>query len=58
MALSPEVKAALIVVAGIWAAELKDVDPTARRLAINKWAKRHDVIYQALLKKFEEPQDS
>ena len=54
MSLSNEKEAALMVIAGIWAAELKDIEPRHRRVALAKWWKRYDAIYEVLRDKVED----
>ena len=54
MELSSEIENALIIVAGIWAAELKDIDPGDREFAINKWIERHQINYHHLRDHFED----
>ena len=54
MVVTREIEAALVVVAGIWAAELKDVDLDDREIAVSKWIDRMEYIYQHLRKDLDE----
>lgn len=54
MALSPQVQASLIQVAGDWTRYLQTIEPPRRRRAVLiRMLKRYDLVYQTLLKKFE-----
>jgi hypothetical protein len=55
MALKPEIEAALIVVAGIWAMELRNISEKRRSATLAVWAKRQNNILKSLKKKYDSP---
>lgn len=53
MALSSEEKAALLVVSAIWTSQLANYETRKRSAVLARWIRRHETIYDILLRKFE-----